>query len=212
MRFKNIVTGFFILSIVISACTRENLFEDPLNAVPTATAFGTAERIEKSSTGMYSALQNINWGCGRNFIYCDVQGLDANPSTFFGNIGFFNQMRPNDATITSAWIAAYNTIYTANLFEKNFLPVRNLVTTQKADQYLGEVRFIRAYNYFYLVNFWGQPFTDTIKGPADNPGVPLILEAADDPFAASTRIPRSTVKQCMIKWKKTCWKQKPACR
>ena len=195
MPFKHIVTSLIIFSLVISACTREKLFEDPLNAVPTATAFGTAERIEKSSTGMYSALQNINWGCGRNFIYCDVQGLDANPNTFFGNIGFFNQMRPNDGTITSAWVAAYNTIYTANLFEKNFLPVRDLVTTQKADQYLGEVKFIRAYNYFYLVNFWGQPFTDTIKGPAANLGVPLILEAADDPFAVSTQVPRSTVKQ-----------------
>jgi hypothetical protein len=195
MQFKYIITGVLIVILSSAACTKKNLFDQPLDAVSTATAFSSPERIDKASTGMYSALQNINWGCGRNFIYTDVQGLDANPSSFFGNIGFFNQMRPEDGTITSAWIAAYTTIYTANLFVKNFMPVMNTVTPEKANQYLGEAKFIRAYNYFYLVNLWAQPYTDPINGAAKNLGVPLILEAAEDPFSSTTQIPRSTVKE-----------------
>lgn len=195
MQFKYIITGLTIAVMCSTSCTREKLFDQPLDAVSTATAFSSPERIDKASTGMYSALQNINWGCGRNMIYTDVQGLDVNPSTFFGNVGFFSQMRPDDGTISSAWVAAYNTIYTANLFVKNFTPVMNTVAVEKANQYLGEAEFIRAYNYFYLVNLWGQTYTDPIKGPSKNLGVPLVLEAADDPFATATQIPRSTVKE-----------------
>lgn len=195
MQFKYIITGVLIVILSSAACTKKNLFDQPLDAVSTATVFSSPERIDKASTGMYSALQNINWGCGRNFIYTDVQGLDANPSSFFGNIGFFNQMRPDDGTITSAWIAAYTTIYTANLFVKNFMPVMNTVTLEKANQYLGEAKFIRAYNYFYLVNLWAQTYTDPINGASKNLGVPLILEAAEDPFSSATQIPRSIVKE-----------------
>ncbi len=195
MQFKYIITGVLIVILSSAACTKKNLFDQPLDAVSTATVFSSPERIDKASTGMYSALQNINWGCGRNFIYTDVQGLDANPSSFFGNIGFFNQMRPDEGTITSAWIAAYTTIYTANLFVKNFMPVMNTVTLEKANQYLGEAKFIRAYNYFYLVNLWAQTYSDPINGASKNLGVPLILEASDDPFSSTTQIPRSTVKE-----------------
>jgi hypothetical protein len=188
------LTTWFMAGIVLTACTRKNLFDDALNAVPSSTAFSNAERIEKSAVGMYSALQNINWGCGRNLIYCDVQGLDANPSNFFGNIGFFNLMRSNDGTVGTAWNAAYNTIFTANLFVKNLMKAQDLVTADKLNQYLGEAAFIRAYNYFYLVNFWGQTYTDPIKGPDANLGVPLVLTATDDPFSAENLIERSTVR------------------
>lgn len=194
MQLKNKLTTGLIASLIFTACTREKLFEDPLNAVPVATAFSSAERIEKSAVGMYSALQNSNWGCGRNLIYCDVQGLDANPSPYFGNIGFFNLMRANDVTVTNAWSAAYNTIFACNLFVKNLTVAQKQVTPDKLSQYLGEAAFIRAYNYFYLVNFWGQTYTDPIKGPAVNPGVPLVLAATDAPFSSSNLIQRSTVK------------------
>src|SRR5207248_2606595 len=57
-----------------------------------------------------------------------------------------------------------------------------------------EAAFIRAYNYFYLVNFWGPTYTDPLKAPDVNPGVPLVLTATEEPFASSNLIQRSTVK------------------
>lgn len=195
MQLKKISIGLIVTIVTFSSCSKDDLFEEPLDSISTATAFSTPERIEKAAIGMYSALQNINWGSGRNLIYSDVQGLDVNPSTYFGSIGFFDRMRPNDGTMTNAWTAAYNTIYTANLFMKNFQAVQSMVTPEKADQYIGEAEFIRAYNYFFLVNFWGQPYTDPIKGPEENLGVPLVLEAAEDPFASNNLIQRATVKE-----------------
>jgi hypothetical protein len=142
---------------------------------------------------MYSALQNPNWTCGRHQIYCDVMGLDANPAPYFAQVGYFDKMRANDGTVSAAWTAAYNTIYVTNLFVKNFTAVQGMVTPEKASQYLGEASFIRAYNYFYMINFWGKPYTDP-AGPANNPGVPLVLTATEDAFGASNFIPRASVK------------------
>ena len=99
----------------------------------------------------------------------------AGVSNFFGNIGYYNLMRSNDGTVTAAWSAAYNTIFTSNLFVKNLMKAEQLVSPDKLNQYLGEAAFIRAYNYFYLVNFWGPTYTDPIKGPDVNLGVPLVL-------------------------------------
>src|SRR5438105_2040698 len=152
---KNKLTAWLVAAVVCTACSREKLFDDALDGVPTSTAFSSAERIEKSAVGMYSALQNINWGCGRNLIYCDVQGLDANPNNFFGNIGFYNLMRSNDGTVTAAWSAAYNTIFTSNFFVRNLIKAEKLLSLINLNQYLGKPELFGQYNYFYSWNFWG---------------------------------------------------------
>jgi hypothetical protein len=141
---------------------------------------------------MYDALQNANYFGGRVLIYADIRGIDATPATYFGNMALFNTLTSNDGTVAAAWQGAYRTIYEANLFMKNFAPAASLVTQAKANQYIGEAKFIRALCYFYLVNLWAQPYAFTTD--ASHPGVPLVLEAASDPFAASNQISRSSVK------------------
>ena len=194
MQLRTIYAGALMALVFTASCKKSDLFEDPLDAISQATAYSTPDRITKTATGMYAALQNANWTCGRNLIYSDVMGLDANPSPYFAQVGYFDKMRANDGTVQASWSAAYNIIYTTNLFVKNFTPVKDMVSADKANQYLGEASFIRAYNYFNLINFWSKPYLDP-AGPDKNLGVPLIVESAEDPFAASNLIPRATVKQ-----------------
>lgn len=193
MNLKNSIVTAIIAIALFTSCKKSELFEEPLNAISEATAYSTPERIDKAATGMYSALQNPNWTSGRHLIYTDIRGLDANPSPFFGQIAFFDKLRADDGTVSAAWTAAYNIIYATNLFVKNFTAVQDKVTPAKSSQYLGEASFIRAYNYFYLVNLWSKPYTD--GDPTKNLGVPLILEAAADPFASSNYIARASVKE-----------------
>lgn len=193
MQIKNIITALCVSIVALSSCKKSDLFEEPLDAISAATAFSTPDRIAKSATGMYAALQNPDWTCGRNLIYCDIMGLDANPTPYLAQVGYFSQMRSTDATVLAAWTGAYNVIYITNLFVQNFMPVQSTVSADKASQYLGEASFIRAYNYFYLVNFFAKPYTDP-AGPTKNPGVPLVLTGTADPFAANNFIPRATVK------------------
>ncbi|MDB5031703.1 RagB/SusD family nutrient uptake outer membrane protein [Mucilaginibacter sp.] len=194
MQLKKYYIVLMLAGVVITSCKKSDLFEQPLDAVSAATAFSTPDRIDKSATGMYAAMQNPNWTCGRHLIYCDLMGLDANPAPYFAQVGYFDKMNANDGIVSAAWTAAYNTIYVTNLFVKSFAAVQSMVPAAKASQYFGEASFIRAYNYFYMINFWGKSYLDP-AGPTNNPGVPLVLTATENAFDASNFIPRSTVKQ-----------------
>jgi len=193
MKFKHIALGSIVAATMAVSCKKDDLFLAPPNSISQSEAFSTADRIEKSSVGMYDALQNSNFFSGRILIYADMRGLDVVPNVYFGNMGFYNTTTASDATVASAWQAGYRTIYQSNLFIKGFTPNAGLVSAAKADQYIGEAKFIRSLCYFYLVNMWAQPYSFTAD--ASHPGVPLVLTAADDPFAASNQIARNTVKQ-----------------
>src|SRR6185436_9544743 len=143
---KLLIISFFIVPFLVTSCKKE-LNEAPFNSISDQDAFSSGNRIDKSAVGMYNALQNANYFSGRILIYSDIRGIDATPSTFFGNMALFNTLQAGDATVGSAWQAAYRTIYEANLFIKNFTPHISLVTAAKADQYVGEAKFIRALVY-----------------------------------------------------------------
>jgi starch-binding outer membrane protein, SusD/RagB family len=193
MNYKKIIFLISLLSTITIGCKKTELFQDAQNSISQESAFSTADRIEKSSVGMYDALQNANFFSGRVLIYADIRGLDAIPNTFFGNMGFFSLATANDGTVAAAWQGGYRTIYQSNLFIKGFTPNASLVSAAKADQYIGEAKFIRSLCYFYLVNHWAQPYQFTPT--ASHLGVPLSLIAADDPFAASNQVGRASVKQ-----------------
>jgi len=186
---------FLIAALLLTSAVgcRKDLNEEPFSYISDKDAFSTPERIDKSAVGMYDALQNANYLGGRALIYADIRGIDANANTFFGNMNLFTTLRADDGVVAGAWQGAYRTIYEANLFVKNFTPFAGTVPAAKADQYFGEAKFIRSLVYFYLVNLWAQPYNFTPN--AAHAGVPLVLTAADDPFAPSNNIPRATVKQ-----------------
>ncbi len=189
------ILGLFAVAAIttMASCKKDTLFEQPTNAISDADAYASADRIEKASIGMYDALQNANYFGGRILVYVDQRGLDANQSSYFGEMGKFTTLTANDGTVAGAYQGAYRTIYQTNLFYKSFLPKTSLVTTAKANQYVGEAKFIRALCYFYLVNMWAQPYGFTADNSHD--GVPLVLDAASDPFASSNNLPRASVKQ-----------------
>ncbi|WP_162944618.1 RagB/SusD family nutrient uptake outer membrane protein [Flavisolibacter nicotianae] len=193
MKTIKIAALALLLSGSFAACKKDSLFQEPTDAISDADAYSTAARIDKAAIGMYDALQNANYFSGRILIYADQRGLDATPSTYFGTMGSFTTLTSSDGTVASAWQGAYRTIYTANLFLKSYAANKGLLTQAKADQYEGEAKFIRAICYWYLVNLWSQDYNFTAD--ASHPGVPLVLDASDEPFSSSNNLPRATVKQ-----------------
>ena len=193
MKLKYIVLGSCIAGAALTSCTKSDLFKTPQNAIPADQAYTTPARIELASVGMYDALQNSNFFGGRVLVYADIRGLDAIPSSYFGNMGFYSSTNSSDGTVASAYQGAYRTIYQTNLFQQGFAPNAGLVSPDKANQYVGEAKFIRSLCYFYLVNLWAQPYSFTAD--ASHPGVPLVLSVVKNAFDSSNYLPRSTVKQ-----------------
>ena len=190
---KIIICIILICIVTIFSCKKEQLFTEPDNSISDIDAYSNASRIDKSATGMYDQLQNSNFFGGRILVYTDQRALDANQSSFFGEMGKFTTLTANDGIVAGGYQGGYRTIYQANLFYQSFLPNIGLVPAAKADQYIGESKYIRALCYFYLVNLWAQPYGFT----PDNShlGVPLVITASTDPFDPSNNLPRSTVKQ-----------------
>lgn len=181
------------LTIVSSSCRKE-LNEEPFNAISSKDAFSNASRIDKTAVGMYDQLQNANYFGGRVLIYADQRGIDASPSAFFGNMGPNpGAVGADDGTVAGAWRGAYRTIFECNSFLANFNADKQaLVTPAKANQYIGEAKFIRSLVYFYLVNLWAQPYK--FSANAAHFGVPLVLAVSVNPFDASNNVGRSSVK------------------
>lgn len=190
---KLIIVGLLIgVGTFFGSCEHQ-IFEDPYAQLPPEEAFSTAERIEKSATGMYDALQNRDFLGGRVLIYADIRGIDAGVPTFFGNMSSFNTLISTDLTVRNAFVGAYRTVNEANLFLKNIAQYGGVATPENEAKYIAEAKFIRALTYFYLVNLWAQPYNFTPD--ASHLGVPLVLSATDLPFDPSHRVGRSTVKE-----------------
>ncbi|MCW8312984.1 RagB/SusD family nutrient uptake outer membrane protein [Sphingobacterium sp. InxBP1] len=194
MKRINLLYKMVLLGIVLSAAScGKQLFEDPYAYLSPEQAFSTPDRIAKSATGLYDALQNREFLGGRALIYADIRGADCGTNIFFGNMPQFSTLLSTDATVGLAYQGAYRTINEANLFIENLSAKPGVVSAIEEAQYFGEAKFIRALSYFYLVNLWAQPYN--FSSGATHAGVPLILKTTTTPFAEDNNVPRASVKQ-----------------
>lgn len=194
MKKFNYIYKAMLLGIVLSATScGKQLFEDPYAYLSPEQAFSTPDRIAKSATGLYDALQNLEFLGGRALIYADIRGADCGVNTFFGNMPQFSTLLSSDATIRLAYQGGYRTINETNLFIENLTAKPGVVSASEEAQYFGEAKFIRALTYFYLVNLWSQPYNFTPG--ATHLGIPLVLKTTATPFAEDNNIPRATVNE-----------------
>jgi hypothetical protein len=83
-----------------------------------------------------------------------------------------NQLDPTMSTTNSFWTDSYQVIYVANSILEGISKYSGMSEAAKL-QYSGEAKFVRAFCYFYLVNFFGD--------------VPLVLETN---YKVTGRLPR----------------------
>lgn len=191
-RLNKLFIPLLACTTLLSSCEKQ-LFESPYAQLDPESAFSSPDRIEKTATGMYDALQNREFLGGRVLIYADIRGIDGGVPSYFGDIPNFQTLRSDNLLIEDAFVGAYRTINEANLFLKNIEIYAGVASQDAEARYKAEAKFIRALTYFYLVNLWAQPYAFT--SDASHLGVPLVLTASDTPFAEDNRIARSTVKQ-----------------
>ena len=185
-------TSFFTAITFCFGC-KKLTEQTPFTSIDPKDAFATPDKIEKSSLGMYDALQDAEFLGGRALIYADIRGNDVKIAPYFGNVSTFN-MLSSDVIALNCWAGGYKTIYATNLFRKNLaLYGTGKIPEASSKQYIAESKFIRALCYFYLVNLYAQPYNFT--NDASHLGVPLVLEASTDPFSPANKVARNTVKE-----------------
>lgn len=119
--------------------------------------YETAAQFEAALGGVYSDFRNEYWELDL-FVNADGQSDDAyagadNPANFQ-----IDEMRidATNSNVSRDWAYLYGTIGRANVIINNVFEINEAgFTEQRKGEIKGEASFIRAYNYFQLVQLWG---------------------------------------------------------
>lgn len=179
---KNIIKklfSFVIIALVASACQKEDALNPvPTNAISDLTAFDTKERIEGQVRAVYASIKNAGMYGGRYQIFNDIRGEEFHNERTNVVTGFdvWNYTPSNSSTnsVQNHWSRAYYVINLANIFIDGMATKGTAVVgTTLSNNFIGEVRLLRALSYYSLLQLYARPHWD---GNGSKPGVPLRLK------------------------------------
>jgi starch-binding outer membrane protein, SusD/RagB family len=179
---KKYLTLMFATSILMlhfSACKKFVQVDVPINRLTAVSVFNSDASATAAITGIYGNMYGNNGFAGQfNTSTSLLCGLSSDELTNFSTTAdlqefYRNELSTSNATIYNYfWGQAYQDIYDANAVLEG-LTASTAVSSATKDQLSGEAKFIRAFCYFYLINFFGE--------------VPLITSTAYQNNAGASR-------------------------
>ncbi len=163
--------------MIMSMISCQDLLEKyPSDQLSEATFWQTEKDANLALIGVYHEVPGNNW----NFFSFWMKGLVIRFDLFADNgnekdrrINYDGTLTPSHTRVASIWSASYNKIARCNNFLANIQNVE--MDEQKKNKMIAEVRFIRAYFYYYMSQLWG--------------GVPLVTKVLD--YDAANTISKS---------------------
>jgi len=157
-RIIKYVSGFYILILGI-ACNDLDL--PPLNVI-------TDDDVFKNESGVNSYMARLYGEMPIEDLRFNIDAFYSNPYPYLGNwsgevlqnMGGYHQQPSGDKV--KWW--GYTSVRNANYFLEIFPNYYSNFTPEKADHFMGEVYFIRAYYYFSMVKrYGGIPIVDKLQ-------------------------------------------------
>ena len=177
IKTKNIILALAVI-IVAASCKKEKLSPIPQTILSDAVAFGSADRIAQQVTGAYSVVKNGNFLGGRALVYVDVRGedwLNVTGNNVTAAQVWSNNLVSTDNQVEGLWSTAYAAINRINVVLKGLDDNPAAITTTLANNYRGELRFLRALCYYNLATTYSKkPYAADMGASL---GVPLRLVA-----------------------------------
>ncbi|MDI1321657.1 MAG: RagB/SusD family nutrient uptake outer membrane protein [Algoriphagus sp.] len=182
--FKLILAGTALLGVV-SSCDVTDL--SPANLIPDNQAFATAARIESTVLGVYESAQRgfylgaVQRGYpfgAANVEQGDMRGEDMYNDQLFYEVTYTGSYNPQTANNNGQWISLYRMINRANIVLENLdgAVASGILTQPIADNYKGEMLFMRALAHHELLTNFSRPYSDNPSAP----GVPYRTVAIND--------------------------------
>ncbi|MEJ7829055.1 MAG: RagB/SusD family nutrient uptake outer membrane protein, partial [Segetibacter sp.] len=144
----NAIIAVFLLMIILGSCKKALVEES--KSLSAETFYNTAAEVEGGVNAIYLPYRGFGFSdyislnetfsdylVGRNTFFADFQGLSTT----------------NSNRTASLWNGFYLSIRNANLVI-NFAPQGKNISQADIDKYVGEAKFMRAFNYFQLVKNW----------------------------------------------------------
>lgn len=153
--------------------------------------FSTLARIQAQVLGLYTTIRNGQSYGARFQVYNDVKAdnwINATANSVTAYQTWTSTVNSTSSEVINLWTQCYLSINDCNLFIDGMSASGATVAgAALTANYVAEAKFIRAINYYALLNMYCQPFAVNAGG---SPGVPLRLTGnssyADFALAPST--------------------------
>jgi hypothetical protein len=191
---KKIILSMCVGLLACYSCQKSALSPTPPTSISNSgfAQFSTIPRIQGGVLGLYATLRSGASYGGRYIVADEAKGENWINATS-NSITDYNTWREantsNDTEVVGLWNQCYLSINDCNLFIDGMAAAGNAVlgNATLSANYVAEARFLRAVNYFALLNMYCQPYAVNAGASA---GLPLRLtgnsSAGDYKLAPST--------------------------
>lgn len=206
-----IVSTIMLLFLpLLTSCENEVIDLSPVDRLSDETAFETPNRCELAVVGVYDAIQSgyykgndarrgYPFGAA-SIIQSDMRGADLMNMASFYLITYNNTINLTSANNVSMWENSLAAINRANVVMKGIETAQqnNVITSEVANQYIGECLFLRALTYSNLLIHFSLPYG--VQGN-NNYGLPYYENPSntDESIDENLKIGRSTVEETYAK-------------
>ncbi len=178
------LVSLFIFQI---SCKKAIQINPPANSIVTAEAFQDSTNAASAIAGIYAKMLSqsnaLAFGSGLSTVDCGKSSDELIPFDPSGDQIYSNGLTQDMTLTSSLWIQPFFLIYQANACIEGVENSTGISAIGKR-QFIGEAKFMRAFSYFYLVNFFGD--------------VPLITTTDYHSNSLTSRTPKMTVYQAII--------------
>ncbi len=151
---NNIITFGLSIILMCSSCSDNFLDKNPLDEVSSQTFWKSESDAYIALVGVYSRLQASIYSVTRYNLDCLTDnGYNTQNSDQVMNISRGDILPSTGGVINAMYNDAYKGISSCNVFLQNIADLDMNQTTKS--RYIGEVKFIRAWFYFNLQQFYG---------------------------------------------------------
>ncbi|MNK26566.1 SusD family protein [compost metagenome] len=197
---RNLKTYIFLTSlmvIIISSCKKLVEIPQPVDSMTTVKVFSTDNQANSAMAGVYSIMIHSKAGGSSGYtgfatgLTTLLVSMSANDLIFTSaGAGYYtynlNRLSKFENSSLELWSSAYTTVYNANAVIEGIEASKSEKLHDKVREKLtAEAKFVRAFSYFYLVNFFGD--------------VPLVMTTDFNKTVNMTRTPKAEVYSQMIK-------------
>jgi len=174
---KKIINYICIITLGLTSCNKYVDVDLPKDQILNKLAFSDDRTATASMVGAYSDMNALNYNFA-NVLTSFLGGMSADEFYYASNFAAYAEFMENSPTstnnfINTLWNQPYSYIYHANACIEGLGKATGLSEPVKK-HLMGEARFLRAFNYFYLVEMFGD--------------VPLVL---DTDYLKNTQLPRA---------------------
>lgn len=148
--FKNTI---IVIPVLLLAISCEDILRENPKSIASETFYNTAAEVAAAANAMYKPLKDTDFENYWALMECMVD-YGFGRGSWASNSDYAGLDATNISRAALIWNQIYLSIRDANLVIMNTPSGTNTSESEKA-QFIGEAKFMRAFNYFILVRNWG---------------------------------------------------------